>query len=80
LVLGESIATLCRPDTWDEKTGPKLTAIEARKNVKNDFDRSVDRSVESGLSLYLQQNAYGGGRRWLVQTGHIPDRIDRADI
>jgi hypothetical protein len=57
-----------------------LTAIEARKNVKNDFDRSVDRSVESGLSLYLQQNADGGGRRWLVQTGHIPDRIDRADI
>jgi hypothetical protein len=57
LVLGERIATLCRPDTWDEKTGPKLTAIEALKNVKNDFDRSVDRSVEWGLSLYLQQNA-----------------------
>jgi hypothetical protein len=54
LVLGESIATLCRPDTWDEKTGRKLTAIEALKNVKNDFDRSVNRSVELGLAFCFQ--------------------------
>jgi hypothetical protein len=60
LVLGESIATLCRPNTLIEKKAVKLTMIEPLKNVKNDFDRSVDRSVESGLSLCLQQNAYGG--------------------
>jgi hypothetical protein len=43
-----------------ERKAVKLTMIEPLKNVKNGFDRSVDRSVESGLSLCLQQNAYGG--------------------
>jgi hypothetical protein len=35
-----------------------LTAIGALKNVKNGFDRSVDRSVEWQLSLCFQQTVY----------------------
>jgi hypothetical protein len=74
------IATLCRPDSWNEKTGPKLTAIGALKNVKKGFDRAVDRSVELGLGFCFEQRSYGGWVAGWVQTGHIPDRIDRADI
>jgi len=31
------------------------------KNMKNGFDRSVDRSVELGFNLCFQQNLMGGG-------------------
>jgi hypothetical protein len=34
----------------------KLTAIEAMKNGKKGFDRSVDSSVELGFDLCFQQN------------------------
>jgi len=34
--------------------------IQAQKNAKNGFDRSVDRAVELGLGLCFQQNAYRG--------------------
>jgi hypothetical protein len=54
------VATLCRPDTWNEKKGPKLTATRALKNGKTGFDRSVDRTVELGFDFCFQQNAYGG--------------------
>jgi hypothetical protein len=53
-------ATLCRPDSKNEKTRLKLTAIEALKNGKKGFDRSVDSSVELGFDFCFQQNAYGG--------------------
>jgi hypothetical protein len=53
-------ATLCRPDSKNEKTRLKLTAIEALKNGKKDFDRSVDSSVELRFDFCFQQNAYGG--------------------
>jgi hypothetical protein len=33
-----------------------------------------------GLSYCFQQSGYGGWVGGWVQTGHIPDRIDRADI
>ena len=49
-------ATLCRPDSWNEKTGLKLTSIEAPKNAKKGFDRSVDSAVELGLGFCFQQN------------------------
>jgi hypothetical protein len=35
------VATLSRPNSWNEKTRLKLTAIGALKNVKNGYDRSV---------------------------------------
>jgi hypothetical protein len=50
-------ATLCRPDTWNEKTGLKLGRIRLAKNAKNRFDRSVDSTVELGFGFCFQQNA-----------------------
>jgi len=40
------VTTLCRPDSWNEKTEPKLTAIGALKNVKKGLRPFGDRSVE----------------------------------
>jgi hypothetical protein len=37
-----------------------LKAIEAMKNGKKGFDRSVDRSVELHFGFCFQQSAYGG--------------------
>jgi hypothetical protein len=48
------VATLCRPDTRNEKNRLKLTAIEVLKNGKNGFDCPVDRSVELGLGFCFQ--------------------------
>jgi len=45
----QGVATLCRPNSKNEKTRLKLSLIEALKNGKKDFDRSVDRSVELGF-------------------------------
>jgi hypothetical protein len=56
----KTATTLCRPDSWKEKTRPKLTAIGSLKNRKKGFDRSVDRSVELGFGFYFQQRLYGG--------------------
>jgi hypothetical protein len=56
----QSVTTLCRPDSKNEKTRLKLSLIEALKSGKKDFDRSVDRSVELGFDFCFQQNAYGG--------------------
>jgi hypothetical protein len=55
------VATLCRPDSKNEKTGRKLTAIEALKNVKMRGRQAFDRPFELGLSLCFQQNVQGGG-------------------
>jgi hypothetical protein len=52
----ESIATLCRPNSKNEKRRPKLGQIGPLKNAKKGFDRSVDRAVELGLSLCFQQS------------------------
>jgi hypothetical protein len=76
----KAFATLCRLDSKNGKSRLKLSRLGLLKNMKNGFDRPVDRSVELGLSYCFQQSGYGGVGRWLVQTGHIPDRIDRADI
>jgi len=51
------------------RKGLKLTAIEALKNAKNGFDRSVDRSVELHFGLCFQQRRMGGGVFWLKDTG-----------
>jgi hypothetical protein len=55
------LTILCRPDSWKRKKGLKLTAIEALKNGKKGFDRSVDRSVELHFGLCFQQRRMGGG-------------------
>jgi hypothetical protein len=54
-------ATLCRPDSWSEKTGPKLTAIGILKNRKKGFDKPFDRPFELWFELCFQQGAYWGG-------------------
>jgi hypothetical protein len=54
-------ATLCRPNSKNGKTGLKLSLIRPLKNLKNDFDSSVDRSVELGFDLCFQQRRMGGG-------------------
>jgi hypothetical protein len=53
-------ATLCRPDSKNEKTRLKLSLVEALKNGKKAFDSSVDRPFELGFGFCFQQNAYGG--------------------
>jgi len=58
-----SVTTLCRPNSKNGKTGLKLSLIEAVKNVKKGFDRSVDSTVELGLSFCFQQSVYGGWGR-----------------
>jgi len=50
----QRIATLCRPNSKNEKTMLKLIAIGRLNNPKKGFDRSVDRSVESRLGLCFQ--------------------------
>ena len=59
------LATLCRPNSENEKTGLKLGQFRRLKSVEKDLDRSVDRSVELHLGFCLQQNAYGGWGPWL---------------
>jgi hypothetical protein len=54
------VTTLCRPNTWNKKTRLKLNRIEALKNEKKGFDRSVDRTVELGFDFCFQQDGYGG--------------------
>jgi hypothetical protein len=53
-------ATLCRPDSKNEKTRLKLTAIEALKNAKKGLRPLGHRSVELRFDVCFQQNAYGG--------------------
>jgi hypothetical protein len=55
------VATLCRPDSRNEKIKLKLSRIGLLKNIKNGFDRPVDRSVELGFGLCFQQNLMGVG-------------------
>ena len=57
-----------------------MNAIRGQKKVKKGLDRSVDRPFELQLAFCLQQNLdKGGGGAKRVQTGRMPDRIDRAD-
>jgi hypothetical protein len=56
----QPLATLCRPDSKNEKTGPKLIVIEALKSEKNGLRLSCDCLVELGFGFCFQQNAYGG--------------------
>jgi hypothetical protein len=52
--------TLCRPNSKNGKTRLKLSRIEALKNGKKGFDRSVDSSVELGFGVCFQQSSMGG--------------------
>ena len=63
------VATLCRPNSKNRKTGLKLNWIEVLKNGKRGFDRSVDRSVELGFGFCFQQSGYGGWGPWLRNAG-----------
>jgi hypothetical protein len=56
----QPVATLCRPDSKNEKTRLKLSLIEALKSGKKGFDRSVDCPVELHFGFCFQQSAYGG--------------------
>ena len=58
----------------------KLIMVEPLKNVKKRGRQAFDRPFELRLGLYFQQGFHGGWDYGLVQTGQIPDRIDRADI
>lgn len=57
----QSVTTLCRPNSENEKTRLKLDQIRPLKNTKKNFDRPVDRSVELGLGFCYQQSVYGVG-------------------
>src|ERR1043166_1004046 len=57
----QNVATLCRPDTRNEKTGLKLTVIRGLKNGEKGFDRSVDRSAEWHFVFVFNKGAMGGG-------------------
>jgi len=56
----QPVATLCRPDSKNEKTRLKLSLIEALKSGKKELRPFGDRSVELGFDFCFQQNAYGG--------------------
>jgi hypothetical protein len=51
------VATLCRPDSKNEKTRLKLGQIELLKNGKKGFDSSVDRTVEWHFGFCFQQRS-----------------------
>jgi len=65
----QSVTTLCRPNSENEKTRLKLGQIGPLKNTKKGFDRSVDRSVELGLGFCYQQSVYGGWGHWVRDAG-----------
>jgi hypothetical protein len=50
----KQFATLCRPDSKNEKTRLKLTAIEALGNGKNGVRPVGHRSVELGFDFCFQ--------------------------
>ncbi|HEY2117514.1 MAG TPA: hypothetical protein VGJ51_20600 [Candidatus Angelobacter sp.] len=52
----QGVATLCRPDSKNEKTRLKLSLIEALKNGKKWFDSSVDSPFELHFDFCFQQN------------------------
>jgi len=56
----QGVATLCRPDSKNEKTRLKLSLIEALKNGKKGLRPFGHRSVEVRFDFCFQQNAYGG--------------------
>jgi hypothetical protein len=53
----KQFATLCRPDSKNEKTRLKLTAIEALKNGKKRLRLPFERPFELGFGFCFQQNA-----------------------
>jgi hypothetical protein len=57
----EPVMTLCRPDTWNEKTSLKLGPIGRLKNRKRGFRPLGHRSVELHFGLCFQQRPMGGG-------------------
>src|SRR5215472_11845929 len=75
---GFGAATLCRPDSKNEKTRLKLSLIEALKNGKKALRPVGHRSVELGFGFCFQQNAYGGVGLWLRDAGRGPWRAKRA--
>jgi hypothetical protein len=56
----QGVATLCRPDSRNEKTRLKLSRIEPLKNGKKGLRPFGHRTVELGFDFCFQQNAYGG--------------------
>ena len=56
-----SVATLCRPNSENEKTRQKLTVIEHPKKREKGLRPVGHRSVECHFGLCLQQTVYGGG-------------------
>jgi hypothetical protein len=56
----QAVATLCRPNSKNEKKRLKLGMIGRLKNAKKELQPLGDRSVELGLGLCFQQSVYGG--------------------
>jgi hypothetical protein len=54
------VATLCRPNSKNQKTEPKLRLIVTLKNGEKEHRPLGDRSVELHFSFCYEQNAYGG--------------------
>jgi hypothetical protein len=55
------VATLCRPDTWKEKTRLKLTAIGALKSGKRGVDKLSKGLSNWGLAFAFNKGAMGVG-------------------
>jgi hypothetical protein len=68
------IATLCRPNSRNEKTRLKLSQIGPLKNRKNGFQPFGHRSVELHFDFCFQQNAYAGVGCWLQAAGRGPQK------
>jgi hypothetical protein len=63
------IATLCRPNSRNEKTRLKLGRVGRLKNTKKELRPVGDRSVEWHFGFCFQQNVYGGVGLWLRDAG-----------
>ena len=61
--VGSGFATLCRPDSKNEKTRLKLNPIGVPKNGEKGLRPLGHRSVEWHFDLCFQQRSYGGWGR-----------------
>jgi hypothetical protein len=56
----QGVATLCRPDSKNEKTRLKLSRIRPLKKDEKRFRPVGHRSVEMGFDFCFQQTLMGG--------------------
>ena len=63
------LATLCRPNSKNEKEGLKLSLIGRLKSTKKDLDRSVTARSKGTLAFVFNKALWGGGGRGLKDAG-----------